>query len=376
MKARVRLWTICLGFLLTGVGSALVGASLPSMLREWHLSDRAGGLLLFSLFIGSTIGVLFAGLAPPLMSGIGLGASACAALLLSLASPPTLIFCFLLYGCGLGTTMTSISVLRSREVPITETTLEMNRLNLIWAAGACLAPALALRSLRTVSVHALFAGVTFAFAVGAVVLLIVNQWTRTAAKPGSPSVTPRLERLAPLRMCVFAGAAVGLETAIGSWLTAYSQRMGHGNGVAVTANSAFWLGLLLGRGAHSLRIGQRLNGPGGVALHLGAVTLAMALLVGIPREALLPASALLAGIGLGPLYPLVLSWALPRYRSSAVFMLAGTAASLLPWVTGVISTSFRSLRAGLVAPALTVLVLIAAALTMRREISASPDMAS
>ncbi len=269
MKARLRVWTIFLAFLFTGVATALLGASLPSMLREWHLSDRAGGLLLFSSFTGATIGVLFASLGPSLMAGLGMGATACAALLLSASTQPILPLCFLLYGTGLGTTMTSISVLRSREVPRHETTLELNRLNLIWATGACLAPALALRSLRTVSVHALFGGVMFAFAFSAVALLIVNQWTPKATESGALFEVPRLQRLAPLRMCVFAGAAVGLETAIGSWLTAYTQRMGHGNAIAVTANSAFWLGLLLGRGAHSVRLGQRLNGPVGVGLHLG-----------------------------------------------------------------------------------------------------------
>lgn len=372
MRSRLRTGAIYLAFLLTGVGIALLGASLPAMLREWHLSDGSGGLLLFCSFAGSTAGVLFAGIAPAVMPAVGMSASAMAALLLSRSSAGSLVPCFLLYGVGLGTTMTAISLLRSREVPGRETTLELNRLNLIWATGACLAPALALHSLRRFSVAALFAGVMCAFVLSAAALFAAIRWSPAPERP-MPSVRPP-ERLAPLRMCAFAGAAVGLESAIGSWLTAYSQRMGHSTGMAVTANSAFWFGLLLSRAAHSVRAGQRLNGRAGLVTHLAAVSVAMALLVGTPVEALLPAAAFLAGFGLGPLYPLVLSWALPKYRSSAVFMLAGAAASVLPWITGMISTRARSLRLGLIAPCLTVLVLLAAAASMRKEIAESAQV--
>lgn len=372
MKVRVRTGLIFATFLFTGVGVALLGAALPAMLREWHLTDRAGGLLLFVSFAGSTLGVLLAAVSPAIMAGAGLVVTALAALLLSVPSAHALLPCFLLYGAGLGTTMTSISVLRSREVPAGRAGVEMNRLNLIWATGACFAPALALHSLRLVSVRELFSGVAIAFACAGLALLIVHRWRPPVRHFGSSE--SGLQRLAPLRFCIFAGAAVGLETALGSWLTAYAERMGHGTGIAVTANSAFWLGLLLSRAAHSFRLGQRLQSPGGILFHLAAVTAAILLLIGAPLEALLPAAALLAGIGLGPLYPLVLSWALPRYRSSAVFMLAGTAASVLPWLTGALSTSLRSLRAGLLAPCVAVLVLLAAAASMRQEISASGEI--
>lgn len=373
MSARLRTGSIFAAFLFTGIAVALLGASLPSMLRDWHLTDRMGGLLLFMSFAGSTLGVLVAGIAPSKMAPAGMAATAIAALLLSLSWTPALLPCFLLYGTGLGTTMTSISLLRSREVPGAETTLELNRLNLTWATGACLAPALALRSLEVVSVRTLFQGVMYAFGIGAIALLLVSR--STSGRAGKSLEQPvRFDRLAPVRMCVFAGAAVGLETAIGSWLTAYTQRIAHATGIAVAANSCFWLGLLVSRAAHSFRAGKLLQSPKGVLLHLAAVTLALALLVGAPFQGLLPTSAFLAGFGLGPLYPLVLSWALPRYRSSAVFILAGTAASVLPWLTGVISTSFRSLRAGLLAPCATVLVLLAAAASMRREIAASNEI--
>lgn len=372
MNPRLRAGIIYAAFLLTGVGTAVLGASLPAMLREWMLSDRTGGLLLFCSFAGSTAGVLLAGIAPGVMTGVGMSASAIAAVLLSLPSSALLAPLFLLYGIGLGTTMTSISLLRSREVPAPETTLELSRLNLIWATGACFAPILALHSVRLFSVGALFTTLSLAFALAAISLLLAN-FRSTGVNRAAPAPLPRLDRLAPVRMCIFAGAAVGLESALGSWLTAYTQRRGHSAGIAATANSAFWVGLLLSRAAHSVRAGRRLQSPVGFLAHLAAITLALLLLVGTPLEALLPVSAFLAGFGLGPLYPLVLSWALPRYRSSAVFMLAGAGAAVLPWLTGVLSTAFGSLRAGLLAPCATVLVLLGAAVSLRREVMAPAE---
>ena len=138
-------------------------------------------------------------------------------------------------------------------------------------------------------------------------------------------------------------------------------------GIAVWSNTAFWAGLLLSRGAHSVRAGARLPGQLLLAAHLGTVALAMALLLFAPFEAALPIGALLAGAGLGPLYPLVLSISLPRFRSGPVFVMAGVGAALLPWVTGLLSTLFRSLRAGLLAPCAGVLILAISAVWMQRE---------
>ena len=183
-----------------------------------------------------------------------------------------------------------------------------------------------------------------------------------------PSLERRPEPFAPLRLCLFAGAAVGLESAIGSWLTTYTQRTAHGSGLAVSATSAFWIGLLLSRLAHSVRLGHLLQTRRGVGVHLAFASLAVVLLITAPFETTLLAAAFFAGWGLGPLYPLVLSVALPQYRSGAVFVTAGVGASLLPWLTGALSTSCGSLRAGMLVPCAGVALLLAAASWMWREI--------
>ena len=373
LKRKLGTAVLLFAFLLTGVGTALLGAALPAMLGQWHLSDRSGGWLLFSSFAGATLGALLVQGSFRLIAAAGLGVSALATGLLSAPHHGPLWVAFLLFGTGLGMTMTAISLIQSREVPAHQSGLEMNRLNLCWAIGACCAPALALHSLRLVSVNTLFRAETVVFAGSAITLLAIRRAANVT--PGSPTaLTVRPEHLPPVGMWVFAAAAVGLESAIGGWLTTYTQRAAHGTGFAVWANSAFWSGLLLSRAAHSMRSTQYLRTRPGVAVHLAAVVVAAALLVFAPFEASLPAGALLAGLGLGPLYPLVLSISLPRYRSGVVFVMAGVGASLLPWLTGALSTSLQSLRAGLLVPCATVPILLASALWMRREIPASSQV--
>jgi fucose permease len=49
---------LSIAFLLTGVATAMLGATLPVMLKEWHLTDTSGGNILLLAWVGSTCGAL------------------------------------------------------------------------------------------------------------------------------------------------------------------------------------------------------------------------------------------------------------------------------------------------------------------------------
>ena len=368
MSERFRHDVLSFAFLLTGIGSALLGAVLPATLHQWQLSDSRGGLLLFCAWGGSTLGAFFVRGKGANSAKLGLALAAVGMFCLALPHVPVRPLLVLLYGLGLGLTMTAISLLRSTEVSPRETNLELNRLNLLWAVGACCAPALALHSLRMLSVSGLFWIMGSALATAALLLLIGGSASATHTAP------TELDRraLAPLRFCLFAAATVGLESAIGGWMTTYTQRLTHGVGVAVTTNSAFWAGLLLSRAAHSVRSLRWLRSESGLRLHLALVTLSTLMLIGVPAKAPAPlfaGVALLSGFGLGPLYPYALSLALPRFRSTAVFVCAGVGASVVPWMTGALSSATGSLRLGLAAPCAALALLLASAALMRNESS-------
>lgn len=354
-----------LAFFLTGVGTAILGATLPAMLHRWNLSDGSGGLLLLAGWSGSTSGAFFARRSFDRSAALGLSLSAVALLLLSRQHATALLALFLLYGVGLGLTMTSISLLRSRGVTPERADVELNRLNLIWAAGACTAPALAIHSLHLLSVATLYRLIGCVLAVTAMAVLAASLGSDAPmALPREPSLTlPR----APWHLGLFAAASVGMESAVGSWLTTYAERATFGVATAVSANSAFWVGLLLSRAAHSLDAAPWFHTRLFRNLHLLAVGVATALLLLLPGRVVIPCAGLLCGLGLGPLYPYVLSITLPRYQSTSVFVLAGIGASVVPWLTGVLSSATHSLRLGLLAPTCTFVALIFGAFAIRTD---------
>jgi fucose permease len=67
----------------------------------------------------------------------------------------------------------------------------------------------------------------------------------------------------------------------------------------------------------------------------------------------------LAGLSIGPLYPLLLSFILERAPRGWIFAVAGLGSALLPWLTGMLSAHYGSLRYGLIMPFAAALLMIA-----------------
>jgi fucose permease len=146
--------------------------------------------------------------------------------------------------------------------------------------------------------------------------------------------------------------ATGLEAAIGAWLAAYSRRAGMLLAAIISTVTCFWLGLLLSRLVQSI--------PGFVArfqrdtLRLSPVLMIAGtalLLVFAHSQLAVAAGALLAGLGVGPLYPLILGLVLDRGEArNLVFLAGGIGSSTLPLLTGIVSDRTGSLTIGLTLP--------------------------
>lgn len=129
MSFRFRIAFFSFVFCCTGVGNALVGATLPAILHQWHLSDSRGGFLLLVTWSGSTLGALCAQGKFGKVAGIGLALSAAGLLFLVSGPAAMLPLLYAVYGLGLGATMTSISLMRARETQPSRTEVELNRLS-------------------------------------------------------------------------------------------------------------------------------------------------------------------------------------------------------------------------------------------------------
>lgn len=338
------------GFSLTGAGTVMLGVLLPILAQRWMLNDAAAGVLLFLQFLGSALGAVFTGLnrVRALTCGYGLLALSMAVIAFSASRAPFAVFFF--YGLGLGMAMTATSLLitdRSGD----ESAARLEGLNFLWSVGAMAGPVLFLPFLRKADVRILF----FVL-LGLFVLLLAwaifgerNQ-PAFAAKEKPPFFAPGALR-ALLPFVILAMCAVGVEAALSGWLTTYSHRAGlHSLAGAALATSLFWFGEMLSRLAFSTRLLAKIGRRATLHATICGALLAVCALIAAPYPAAILLLAAVAGICVGPLYPLLLSFMLERSARGWIFAVGGVGAALFPWLTGLLSARFGSLRLGLIAP--------------------------
>ena len=344
-------------FVLTGVGTALLGSALPAILSHWSLSDRDGGYLFLLAWLGASLGAALSrgNTVHSLARGLLL-LTACCFLLLRAGSHQVFPLIFG-YGVGLGIAMTSISLLRSQRSG-ERRSREMNRLNMLWALGALACPSLARHALHTSRVGYLFATIGSIFALSCLWVLAVELKFPSGQQPMPQRASARDASL-PILLGIFSAFIVGVESAMGGWMTTYARRLDHSVAAAVTATSAFWAGLLLSRALHSLPAMARISSAATLRTHLWLTAVSACVLSIMVSPAWLLAAAFGVGAGLGPLYPTLLTLVLPRYRGTRVFLLAGLGSAAFPWMTGWVSTQTGSLREGLLVPTGAACLLVA-----------------
>ena len=141
-------------------------------------------------------------------------------------------------------------------------------------------------------------------------------------------------------------------------MTTYSKRSGQTLGEVIGAATCFWAGMLVSRLVQSHR---RVATESAAALFVGGPWLMSAglsiLLISTGGASML-AGALLLGLAIGPMYPLLLTIALRQGEAgNVVFVMAGCGASLLPLLTGLVSKWSGSLRIGLSVPLIATFVM-------------------
>lgn len=352
--------TLYLGFAATGVGVALPGALLPVMLLRWNLQDEQGGRLFLMAWIGSSLGAL-------LVRGSLRTTLLCGSIAITLGAVG-LGFCagggayewMMLYGLGLGLTMTSISLVRQQQTGGSGT--EMVRLNLLWAVGACACPSLTIHALASGDMRLMLCSLAIFFALFAAWASLQHELSIRAteamrAKPWT------IFRTVPLGLIVMTMLITGIEASAGGWLATYARRGGHPLVETIAAPTCFWAGLLLSRlfwSVCSRWLAHYWTVRGSIAL----MDAASILLVASTSGPLILTAAFCFGFGIGPIYPLLLAWALQFHRGGAMFFLAGVGSACLPWLTGFVSAEQHSLRMGLVVPMTAAVAMAAFALVL------------
>ncbi len=369
-----RAFLLYVGFAATGVGVALPGALLPALMLRWHMSDEQGGRLFLMAWIGSSLGSLVVQGSLRRMLTAGCAAVSVAAAALGVCGGFAAAFWMLLYGIGLGVTMTSTSLLRQQQA--TRVSAEMVRLNLVWAVGAFLCPSLTYRALSVGIMQPLLFGLAGSFAILAGLMLLQPETRLVSAGRGRAPWMVFKRVPAPVLMMTL--LITGVEAAAGGWLATYARRYSHSVAETIAAPTCFWAGLLLSRAFWSWGE-QWFTAERIVRGSLMLMAAASLLLVATDAPAVVLVAGFLLGFGIGPVYPLLLAWALQFDRGGAIFFLAGVGSSCLPWLTGFISTERGSLREGLLVPMVASGAMMVMALTSRlgrwateRESTAEP----
>ncbi len=375
-------------FVVLGVATVMLGPTLPLLAERWHLPDSQLGTLFFAYFLGQLGGAWFATrrLGVSLLAGAVGSALGFSALAFAGPSAAHLLLFFIGLGLGAGLTVGNVVVGtideagedfdRPAEAPRgAEKDSSRSRLlallNLSWGLGA-IACSLWLRvgvrlshffgdfigtPSAAKSSAVFFLGLAGAFAGMAVLLvwLLPHHYYRRAKRGEScPKVEWRLVAVFVASLALY----VGVENALAGWLPIYAQRLAAGgilSGRAAEVALCFWISELAGRALTALMV-KRVDERVFYRACLAVLIATIGLLVMSPRldPGWIFGLTAVAAMSLSPIFPLAVSFLLARAGSDPgigkVFASASVGGTVLPWLTGVGSTHFQSLRLGFVVP--------------------------
>ncbi len=341
------------GFSLTGAGTVMLAVLLPTFSLKWGLRDDQAGFLLFLQFFASGIGAVVTGLHRVRSLAIGYALLAVTLGALAFGGPKIAYTAFFFYGLGLGMAMTSTSLLFSDRWA-GDRAAKLEWLNFAWSAGATVGPVCFLPFLHQGNFRWLFvAMMVLSVAMLAWVVLQERDAARAGPKPKS-GIASRSLRTIFVLLLLLAMTTVGVESSLSGWLTTYSHRAGmHSLAGAALATSIFWFGEMLSRLIFSTRLLAKVGRRRVLRWGIWGVTVAAVAVIAAPQPWLILVAAGVAGVFIGPLYPLSLSYLLELSPWGWLFAMGGMGAALFPWITGLVSAHFHSLRYGLMVPCIT-----------------------
>lgn len=347
-------------FIAAGIATVMLGPLLPSLIPRWHIQDAQAGTLFTASFVGQFCGAWFAtrNLRASIIFGSAITAAGCFAMgWVGFELAHIALFCM---GLGLGAGLTAGNVIAGTTVPAARARL-IAMLNVAWGIGAIACPMLVRVSSPGAMQHFFFATAAF-LAIASLISFAVPHPAHPATQPTSSQ--PRMP-LSPLLFFIFGAAAffyIGIENSLGGWLPSYAIRVNptlHSSSIALY----FWIAELAGRILVTILM-ARLSEAALYRLCLALLIAAQILLCATANISSTGVITLtiLSALSLAPLYPLIVSFLLARTgnhaRLGALFATVSFGGATLPWLTGIISTRFQSLRAGLLVPATSAIVLL------------------
>ena len=351
-------------FVPIGIATVLLGPMLPTLSARWSLNYSQAGALFTAQYLASTLAVALSGV---LVSRWGFRFAIKTGLVLMsagvgllLAGPKVMgIFCIGAYGGGLGLAVPAANLLVA-EVNPGRRSATLNLLNFCWSAGAVACPFLVAAAAKSHQVPlflAAVAGFALLMAIGIAAMpssIVEPSATKDAGRTTGPAIPWTQSTLLILAALFF--LYVGVENGFGGWVASYAKSLGNLTpALSLMTPSFFYAALMLGRWLAPLLLRMideiRLVQAGLLVACAGMAGLVLS--HGL-RGVIL--SACLAGLGLSCVYPITISLLSQEFGpasarlGSLMFTLSNIGGGLLPWMVGVSSNHFGSLKAGLAVP--------------------------
>jgi len=365
-SGRALTYAAYISFIPIGIATVLLGPMLPILSARWSMNDAQAGALFPAQYVASTLAVAISGMVVSRWGyrfAINCGLTLMAIGVAFLLSGPKMVgvLCIGAYGAGLGLAVPAANLLVAAANP-QHRSATLNLLNFYWSMGAVACPTLVGAAERSAHITLFLRSVAMLAVVVAIGIGLMRGNLAEPVADRSP-VLPIIQKhwrgFAILGVLFF--LYVGVENGFGQWMASYVKGLGTlPLAVALATPSFFYFSLMIGRwiAPALLRVldDVKLAQTGLVLSSLGMAGLMFSR--GLPSIA---ASAIAAGLGLSSVYPITISLLSREFSSAKVgslmFVLTNIGGGLLPWMVGISSTRFGTLKAGLYVPLLGCLMM-------------------
>ena len=362
-SARALTYAAYVSFVPIGIATVLLGPMLPTLSARWSLNYSQAGLFFPVQYVASTCAVGFSGALVSwrgyrfaMKSGLFLVAVGLAFLL---AGPKwCAALCIAANGAGLGLAVPAANLMVAAVNP-ERRSATLNLLNFFWSTGAVACPFLVAAATKTQHIPLFLLCVSgFSLTVLIGIALLGSSIVEPAATLDKGPVVSLIRAHAHLFsiLALLFFLYVGVENAFGQWMASYVKSLGTLTlATALATPSFFYASLTIGR----LLAPALFRVFNEIRLVQTGLLLACAGMAGLIFSHALPgvaASACAAGFGLSYVYPITISLLSREFVSprigSLMFVLSNIGGGLLPWIVGISSTRFGTLKAGLSVPLL------------------------
>jgi FHS family glucose/mannose:H+ symporter-like MFS transporter len=362
-SARVLTYAAYISFIPIGIATVILGPMLPTLSARWSLNYSQAGAFFPVQYVASTCAVAFSGVLASwrgyrfaMKTGLLLTAMGLAFLL---AGPKwCAILCIAANGAGLGLAVPAANLMVAAVNPVRRSAT-LNLLNFFWSTGAVACPFLVAAAAKTQHIPLLLLCISgFSISVVIGIALTGSRIVEPAAtldkRPVLSLIRVRTHLFSILALLFF--LYVGVENGFGQWLASYGKSLGTLTlATSLAIPSFFYASLTVGR----MLAPALLQVTDQIRLVQSGLLLACAGMAGLILSHELPgvaASACAAGLGLSYVYPITISLLSREFDSprigSLMFVLSNIGGGLLPWLVGVSSTRFGTLKAGFYVPLL------------------------